>query len=127
MFIFRFAIFGHKRDQFLAMIGRKRRCHNSIEHPAWPYTNVQLYTGINYFSRKPFERAVGFAVVLHEHVVPNLNDLWVTSVYKCQTVNFGALCRCRGCRYVFQNGSTRSCIAHFPEIIFLSINNTILW
>ena len=51
------------------------------------HQTLEAHTCIDYFVGQGVKRAIGFAVVLHEHEVPNLNDLWVVFVHEFTTRN----------------------------------------
>ena len=109
--------FGNDRRENVGVVVRLYSLYSHTQ-------TFEAHTGINYLSRKSFERAVGFAVVLHKYIVPNLNHLWVTSVYECQAVNLGAFVVVTDVDMYFGARATRSCIAHFPEIVFfVSVDN----
>ena len=113
--------FGNDRSENVSVIIRLNTLHGHTQ-------TFEAHAGINHLGRKSFERAIGFAVVLHKHIVPNLNHLRVTSVYKRQTVNLSAVFVATDIDMNFGAGATWSCVSHFPEIIFLiSIDNTIFW
>ena len=83
------------------------------------HQTLEAHTGIDYIHAKGFEMAVGLAFELHEHDVPYLDDLWVVLVDKFTS---GHLCLLLGRTAVQMNlgtGATRTCIAHFPEVVVL--------
>ena len=87
---------------------------------------LKAHTCVDYFVRKWLERTISFAVVLHEHVVPNLNHLWVVAIHKVATIDLCALCIWTKVDMNFRTRTTRTCIAHFPEVIFfVTIDNAI--
>ena len=79
----------------------------------------EAHTCVDYFIRKWLERTISFAIVLHEHVVPNLNHLWVVAIHEVATIDLSALCIRTQVDMYFRTRTTRTCIAHFPEVIFL--------
>jgi len=41
----------------------------------------EAHPGIDYLSRKRFERSIGLSVVLHKYIVPDLNYLRMTPIH----------------------------------------------
>ena len=82
---------------------------------------LEAHTGIDDVHAQLFERAVGFAVELHEYQVPYLDDLWVVLVYQFATTLAAGSLLLGGTR-VNMNLRARTagtCIAHLPEVIVL--------
>ena len=83
------------------------------------YQTLKAHTGINHFLRQWFERAVGFAIILHEDDVPNLNDLWMVFVHHLAAGDFGFFLFGAAVHVNLRAWTTRTCITHFPEVIVL--------
>ena len=55
---------------------------------------LESHTCINHVHRQRNKRAIGLALILHEHDVPNLNHLWVVLVYEFTSWSLGFLLGC---------------------------------
>ena len=55
---------------------------------------LEAHTGINNVHRQRNERAIGLALVLHEHDIPNLDNLWVVLVYEFTSWSLSLLLGC---------------------------------
>ena len=84
----------------------------------YPNQTLKSHSGINMLCRKFFQRAVGLSVKLHEHVIPNFNHFRIVFVYQCGAIHFSTVFIRTHIKMDFSTGSTRTRIAHFPEIIF---------
>ena len=116
-----------------------RHCCNSFQH--WlEYVCVvvgcfalqshtktfESHTGINNLGRKRLKTAVCFAVVLHEHEVPDFNYLRVIVVYEIATGDLGTFFSRTEVDMDFGTRSARSCITHFPEVVvFVTVDDVI--
>ena len=86
------------------------------------HESLKSHTGIDNVHRQRFETAVCLAVKLHEHNIPNLDNLWVVFVYEFTSRHFCLLFLRTGVDMNLGAWSTRTCIAHFPEVVvFVSI------
>ena len=86
----------------------------------------ETHSRINYLGGKFFERTIGFAVVLHEYVVPDFNYLRMALVHQTKSVDFGTLTVGADIDMYFGTRTTGTCITHFPEIIFLvAVDNAV--
>ena len=65
------------------------------------------------------ERAIGHAVVLHEHEIPNFNHLGVVLVDHLRTGDLGAFGIRAQVDVDFRAGTARTGFAHFPEVVVL--------
>ena len=73
-----------------------------------------------------FECAVGLAVVLDEHKVPNFNHLRIVLVYKFCTCDFCTLVVVAQVDVNFGARSAGALVAHFPEVILLrTVDNAV--
>ena len=90
---------------------------------------LKSHTGIDNIHAQLLERTVGLAVELHEHKVPNLDNLWIVLVYKLTTALTAGSLLLRGTRVNvnLRARTARTCIAHLPEVIMLvSVDDMIL-
>ena len=83
------------------------------------HQTLKAHTGIDYIHAKGFEMAVGLALELHEHDVPYLDDLWVVLVDKFTSGHLCLLLSRTAVQMNLGTGTTRTCIAHLPEIVVL--------
>ena len=102
--------FPDNRLEYIGVIIRRL----SLQRHTKPF---ESHTGIDYPSRKRFERTIGFTVILHKHKVPYLYHLRVTLVNQFQSIDFGSLGITPQIDVNLRTGSTRSRISHFPKII----------
>ncbi len=85
---------------------------------------LKTHTGVDHLSRQRLQRAVGLAVILHEHKVPNLNHLRIvlvhqrSAVYSCAFLIASEVYMNLGAR------AARAGVAHLPEIVMsIAIDN----
>ena len=78
---------------------------------------LKAHAGVNYLCRKLFKVAVGHAVILHEHKIPNFNHLRVRAVYKVASGDCCALLIAAEVDVNFTAWAAWACIAHFPEVV----------
>ncbi len=80
----------------------------------------EAHAGVHAFGGQFVERAVGFAVELHEHVVPHLDHVGVVGVHECATVRFGAFAVGAQVYVNFGAGAAGTLVAHFPEVFLFA-------
>ena len=89
---------------------------------------LKAHPRVDHMVRERFERAVGFAVILHEYEVPYLDDERMVSVDECSSGRCPALGLGAQVDMDFGAGATRAGIAHFPEVVvFVSFQDMVLW
>ena len=87
----------------------------------------ESHTGIDHTGRQRFERAIGLAVVLHEHQVPDFDHLRMVFVHHVLTRDSGTFFFRTEIDMDFGTRAARACITHFPEVIvFVTIDDMIL-
>ena len=79
----------------------------------------EAHTGVDDLVGQAFERAVGFAIVLHEHQVPNLDHKGVVLVDEFGSRNGGFLSVGAVVYVDFRAGAAGTGVAHFPEVVVL--------
>ena len=87
---------------------------------------LEAHTRIDYIHRKRLQRTVGLAVVLHKHDVPDLDHLRIILVDQLTARHLGLLLGCTRIQMDLRARTTRTRIAHLPEVVVLvSINNMV--
>ena len=120
--VFNLAEFAYFFNDGLKNIGVIVRCFALNGHAK----ALKTHSGINYLSGKFFERTIGFAVELHEYVVPDFNDLRMALVHQTKSVDFGTLTIGADIDMYFGTRTAGTCVTHFPKIIFLiTVNNAV--
>ena len=90
------------------------------------HQTLEAHTCIDYFVGQGVKRTIGFAVVLHEHEVPNLNHLWVVFVHQFATRESRFLLLTTAIHVNLRAWTTRTCIAHLPEVVvFIAIEDMV--
>ena len=79
----------------------------------------EAHAGVDDLCGQGNQRAVGQAVVLHEHEVPDFDYLGMVVVHEACAVDFGAFAVGTQVDVDFRAGAAWTGIAHFPEIIVL--------
>ncbi len=79
---------------------------------------LEAHAGIHMFGGQLFERAVGLAVELNEHVVPDFHHLGVVLIHEFVAGHEGALGVAAQVHMYFGAGAAGTGVAHFPEIVF---------
>jgi len=79
----------------------------------------EAHAGVDDALRKGLERTVFLAVVLHEHEVPDFDDLGMVFVHERGSVHLGALAVGTAVDVNFGAGSAGTGVAHFPEVVVL--------
>ena len=106
----------------LVFMQYNRKADGSLE----PLPAKVIDTGINNLGRKRLKTAVCFAVVLHEHEVPDFNYLRVIVVHEVATGDLGTFFSRTEVDMDFGTRSARSCITHFPEVVaFVTVDDVI--
>ena len=80
---------------------------------------LEAHAGINDTGRQILQAAVGLAVELHEHEVPDFDDLRVVVVHHVPSGHLGLLFLAAQVDVDFGARSAGPCIAHLPEVIVL--------
>ena len=75
---------------------------------------LKSHPGINVLCGQRHQRAVVSTVELHEHQVPNFDDLRIIRIHQVATTAIGSAIEVN-----FGARTTRSGRAHFPEVVFL--------
>ena len=88
----------------------------ALEHHA---EALETQAGVDALGRKRLEVAVGFAVVLHEHQVPDLDDLVVVGVDEAGARDRRNLGVGTQVDVDLAARTARAGVAHFPEIVML--------
>ncbi|CCZ49491.1 putative uncharacterized protein [Bacteroides sp. CAG:661] len=83
------------------------------------HQSFESHAGVDDSGRKRFEAAVGLAVVLHEHEVPDFDDLRVVLVHQFASGHLGFLFFRARVDVDLRAGAAGTRIAHFPEIVML--------
>ena len=83
------------------------------------HQTLETHARVNHFLCQRLQAAVCFAVVLHEHDVPNLNHLRMVFVHQLASGNLGFLLIAAAVHMNLGARAARSRIAHFPEVIVL--------
>ena len=87
---------------------------------------LKAHTRINHFLCKRLQRSVRFAVILHEDNIPNLYHLRVIFVHEFTSGHLRALFRTTTVYVNLTTRTTRTRIAHFPEVImFVAVQDMI--
>ena len=105
--------FAHLADKRLEHVGVVVRLLALESHAK----ALKAHTGVDNLCRESFERAVGFVVVLHEHEVPDFDNLRVACIHQlaaglCSTFSLVAEVDVN-----LRAGTARTCVAHFPEVV----------
>ncbi len=79
----------------------------------------KAHAGVDYLGGQRFKRAVGTAVVMHEHKVPYFDYLRVVVVDERCPGHLGALGIGAEVDVNLRAGAARTGVAHFPEIVVL--------
>ncbi len=80
---------------------------------------LKAHTGVDNLGGKRFEAAVGLAVILHEHEVPDFDNLRMVFVHKLATRDFLTLLGRTKVDMDLRAGAAGACIAHFPKVVVL--------
>ena len=80
---------------------------------------LEAHTGIDNVHRQRNERAVSLALVLHEHDVPDLDNLRVVLVHEFTSGHLSLLLRCTRVEVNLRARTAGARIAHFPEVVVL--------
>ena len=80
---------------------------------------LEAHTCIDNVHWKRNERAVGLALVLHEHDVPDLDNLGIVLVYEFASGSLSLLLGSTRVEVNLRAGTTRTRIAHLPEVVVL--------
>ena len=83
------------------------------------HETLKAHAGVDDFFRQGFQRTVCLAVELHEDNVPNLNHLRMIFVYQFASRHFGTLFGTTAVHVNLRTRTTRTGVAHFPEVIVL--------
>ena len=97
----------------------------ALEHA---YEALEAHTGIDDVHRELLERAVGLTVELHEHEVPDLDDLGIVLIHQVTATDAagGTLLRCTRVDMDLRTGTTGTRIAHLPEVVVLVAVNDMI-
>ena len=88
----------------------------ALEHT---HQAFEAHTGVDDLVGKPFERTVGFAVVLHEDEVPNLDDLWIVLIDERCSGHLGLFFLRAAIDVDFRARAAGTGVAHFPKVVVL--------
>ena len=88
----------------------------ALEHA---HQALEAHTGIDNVHGQRLEAAVGLAVELHEHDVPDLDDLRVVLVDKVASGHVATLALGARVDVYLGAGATGACVAHLPEVVVL--------
>ncbi len=80
---------------------------------------LESHTGVDDVHRELLERAVGLAVELHEHEVPDLNHLGVVHVHQLAAGHLLLLLVGTRVEVYLRAGTAGACVAHLPEVVVL--------
>ena len=80
---------------------------------------LEAHTGIDNVHRQRNERAVSLALVLHEHDVPDFDNLGIVLVYEFASGSLGLLLGSTRVEVNLRAGTARTRIAHLPEVVVL--------
>ena len=90
------------------------------------HESLETHAGVDDMHGQWGQTSVGFAVVLHEDEVPNLNHLWIIFIDKVASGHFGFLFRCAGIHVNLRARTARSRVAHLPKVVvFVAIDDVI--
>ena len=80
---------------------------------------LEAHTSIDYVHTKWLEVTVSLTLELHEYDVPYLDNLWIVLIDEFTSRNLCLLFWCTRVEVNFGARTTRTCIAHLPEVIVL--------
>ena len=88
---------------------------------------LKAHTGVDDASGQRLEFAVGHALELHEHEVPDFDNLWMILIYKLDAGQRCTLGIATQVDVYLATRAARSGITHFPEIVMtIAVNDMIL-
>ena len=79
----------------------------------------ESHTRVDNLSRQGFEASVRLAVILHEHEVPDFDNLRMVMVHQLTARHFGALFFRTQVDMDFRARTARTRVAHLPEVVML--------
>ena len=80
---------------------------------------LEAHAGVDVLGGQRLQVAVGLALVLHEHQVPDFDDIVIVRVHQLAAGNFGNLLVRTKVDVDFRAGAAGAGIAHFPEVVVL--------
>ena len=80
---------------------------------------LEAHTGVDDIHAQGHQRAVGLALELHEHDVPDLDDLRVVLVHQLAAGHLGFLLGGTAVEMDLGAGTAGACVAHLPEVVVL--------
>ena len=80
---------------------------------------LKAHAGVDHIHGKLFKAAVGFAVELHKHEVPNLNHQWMVFIYQVAARDGFLVCLVTGVKMNLRTRTARTGVAHLPKVVVL--------
>ena len=92
------------------------------------HQSLKAHAGVYHVHGQRLQRAVGLAVVLHEHDVPYLDHLGIVLVHHFPAGNLGFLLGSTGIHVYLRAGTAGTRVTHLPEVVMLvAVDDMVLW
>ena len=83
------------------------------------YQALKAHSRIYDIHGERLQMTVGLTLILHEHDVPYLYDLWIVLVDQVAALHIATLLGQAVVDMYLRTGTARTCIAHLPEVVML--------
>ena len=92
------------------------------------HQSLKAHAGVYHVHGQRLQRAVGLAVVLHEHDVPYLDHLGIVLVHHFPARHLGFFLGRAGVHVYLRAGAAGTRVAHLPEVVVLvAVDDMVLW